>query len=818
MKRMHVSGSFVKHLISVVCVVSIIIFPRAVSLQGRQNFEEWKSEGDKDVEEVTFIEMGRMKAEFQRGEEWSKDLRKYEELFKTKKPARPLRDVDDDGKKIPLSTKLSGMLINEMGAAPDDEAHEVVFQVKQKGKEYLHDFLMDVSAPRKKRPHYTRDEVAEITSNPEASEAVESFLQAQGENVISYDMGPYGEYIRATAKISVWSELLNADFRIFRVTYDEFENAMKESPRRLIRALSYSLPIYLASHVETVRNTVEILPRRSLIYHNPSEILIPPSNLKAKHDKKKNKKMKESKHHFLADDDCPDGQFKSLHTGKCKSDVVVPKTLNMAYGISSNSGGYRNASQGILSMIDDNVSPEDLEVFSNRFGITNNPIEHLEGGHAESSLCHLNQSLCAEPNLDVQYMRAMSWDSEMWRFFIDDPVMWLANLTALEYPPLVNSVSYGYLEPELAIIDPTYISTFDQEAIKLGMRGVTLVVASGDDGVGSFLVRSGTLFCGYIPSFPATSPYVTAVGGTQGIEKVGGAVYSRHLEEEAANCVPNISTPELYTEGQPGGRFNSTGAGIVSGGGFSMSTSAPDFQRQAINDYFYGLGLLNMPWIGYSLTGRGYPDISLASASYIVSIGGEFYPVSGTSASAPAFGGMVSLINSERMRRGKGPIGYLNPLIYEYSSNFTRDVVSGDNNCAAGDCSQCCGQGFKATSGWDPVTGFGTIDFPAFKEIAVSVDAARVDEPLQAESPGWIPMVFMCLVVITSGYVIYSHYLHPADDRYEPITENNSSDGNTNNDNNNYSRGNVSSNVGAIDENASLRSPLVPTGDSSSSV
>lgn len=194
--------------------------------------------------------------------------------------------------------------------------------------------------------------------------------------------------------------------------------------------------------------------------------------------------------------------------------------------------------------------------------------------------------------------------------------------------------------------------------MKLGLRGVTLIVASGDDGVGSFLVRESTLWCGYIPSFPATSPFVTAVGGTQGIEKAG-LVYDSQLEEQVANCVPNINN--TYIDGQPGGPYNESGAGIVSGGGFSVSTNAPEFQKEVISDYFYNLGLLNMPWIGYSLTGRGYPDISLAASSYIVAIGGEFYPVSGTSASAPAFGGMVSLINSARMKIGKGPIGYLNP-------------------------------------------------------------------------------------------------------------------------------------------------------------
>ncbi len=44
--------------------------------------------------------------------------------------------------------------------------------------------------------------------------------------------------------------------------------------------------------------------------------------------------------------------------------------------------------------------------------------------------------------------------------------------------------------------------------------GVTLVAASGDDGVSGYLTRSGRVSCGYYPMFPASSPYVTAVSGT----------------------------------------------------------------------------------------------------------------------------------------------------------------------------------------------------------------------------------------------------------------------------------------------------------------
>lgn len=576
-------------------------------------------------------------------------------------------------------------------------------------------------------------------------------------------MGPYGEYIKATAKVSVWAELLNANFRQFEITYDYFENVVMEAPKKMIRALSYSLPTFLVDHVECVRNTVQILPRRTL---QPKADMSDPLELVTKSNlRKKNKKS-------LSDSDCPVGTFKSSRTGECKSDVITPQSLYTVYGVPDPSGDEEKASQGILSMIDDNVSPDDLEVFSKRFGITNNPIKHLIGGHDSSRICldDFNKTMCAEPNLDVQYMRAMSWDSEMWRYFEDDPLTWLVDMSTEENPPLVNSVSYGYLEPELLLMDPTYVSSFDHEAMKLGLRGVTLVVASGDDGVGSFMVRGGTLFCGYTPSFPATSPYVTAVGGTQGVEQVeSGLAYDRHFEEEAANCIPNAT---YYTEGQPGGPNNGKGAGIVSGGGFSSTTLAPDFQTKYIRDYFYNLGVLNLPWLGYSLTGRGYPDISLSSASYIVAIGGEFYPVSGTSASSPAFAGMVSLLNAGRFKAGKGPIGYLNPAIYAHHDKFTRDVTKGDNYCAAGDCTLCCGQGFVAKKGWDPVTGFGTVDFPDFYKTMMTVEMDHTKPPPDYSVAGAIVgnLVGLCLLS-ACVYVVYTNYLNPDASNYEQIPD-----------------------------------------------
>jgi hypothetical protein len=94
------------------------------------------------------------------------------------------------------------------------------------------------------------------------------------------------------------------------------------------------------------------------------------------------------------------------------------------------------------------------------------------------------------------------------------------------------------------------------------------------------------------------------------------------------------------------------------------------------------------------------------------------------------------LINSARLHAGKSTVGWVNPSIYECGTNFTTDIVGGndliltfsvretlihlllffqgENNCAASHTAAdatCCEQGFTAITGWDPVTGFGSVNY-----------------------------------------------------------------------------------------------------------
>lgn len=84
---------------------------------------------------------------------------------------------------------------------------------------------------------------------------------------------------------------------------------------------------------------------------------------------------------------------------------------------------------------------------------------------------------------------------------------WILNVTSQRTPALVHSVSYSDYESTLSEV---YVRRVSEEIMKLGLRGITVVVASGDDGVVGYSDRSNASFsCDrFVAGFPNTSPYV----------------------------------------------------------------------------------------------------------------------------------------------------------------------------------------------------------------------------------------------------------------------------------------------------------------------
>lgn len=235
--------------------------------------------------------------------------------------------------------------------------------------------------------------------------------------------------------------------------------------------------------------------------------------------------------------------------------------------------------------------------------------------------------------------------------------------------PLHKVLSISYGDDETTVSVP-YAQRVNVEFMKLGLRGVSILVASGDGGVSG--PHHQTCPGGkFVPVFPASSPYVTAVGGTTSF------------------------SPEI-------------GASL-SGGGFSRLFARPDYQKQDVNQYIMSARQANQlpdPSL-FEITNRAYPDIAAQSLLFPGIMAREKVIHDGTSVSAPVVASYIALLNDARLQLGKGSLGFLNPLIYDNQSKnkaiFT-DILTGNNP-------GCGTRGFSARAGWDPVTGMGSPNY-----------------------------------------------------------------------------------------------------------
>lgn len=216
--------------------------------------------------------------------------------------------------------------------------------------------------------------------------------------------------------------------------------------------------------------------------------------------------------------------------------------------------------------------------------------------------------------------------------------------------------------------------------MQLGARGVSVLFSSGDSGPGgsckSNVDNTTTTF---LPTFPAGCPYVTSVGATTG------------------------SAPER------GVSFSS--------GGFSIYHDRPSYQSSVVDSY---LSTIGNTYAGlYNATGRAIPDVAAQGQSFVVIDSGRSALISGTSASSPAFAGVVALLNAARKAQGQSSLGFLNPFLYANPGALTDITTGSSSGCqGAGGGLPASGAKWNCTTGWDPVTGLGTPKFAALLEAA----------------------------------------------------------------------------------------------------
>lgn len=208
---------------------------------------------------------------------------------------------------------------------------------------------------------------------------------------------------------------------------------------------------------------------------------------------------------------------------------------------------------------------------------------------------------------------------------------------------------------------------------------------------GSVSGNSGTKNIVLWPSWPASSPWVTAVGAT------------RFVDQKPGN-------EEMATD-----QFGS-------GGGFSAQfgqSPNAEWQTSDVKNYLQVVpkGAPFPPSGSFPATGRATPDVAALGEGFQVVQGPSLLTVGGTSASAPTFAAVVSLLNEARLQAGKKQLGFLNTFLYKNQDAFT-DVTKGTN--AIGRGTGPIKFGYNCTSGWDPATGMGTPAFSALLKAAMA--------------------------------------------------------------------------------------------------
>ncbi|KAJ6177663.1 hypothetical protein N7519_008124 [Penicillium mononematosum] len=568
----------------------------------------------------------------------------------------------------------------------------------QSNLDYGHELLMDLSNPHSSRygQYLSVNEVHDLFAPTEKSvEDVRSWLESAGIAKDRITQSTNKQWVQFDADAEELENLLHTKYYVY---------SHAETGRLHVACREYHVPSSVREHVDYITPGISLREVTSVRRSSKQKRLvngIPP---------------------ILEPILLPIEELLSEAPSLC-SQVITPQCIQQMYNISEGHSATEGNELGIFEGIGDVYAQEDLDLFFSKLYSTipqgTHPIlKSVDGGEAPTDTSRAGP----ESDLDFQISYPIIWPQNSILFQSDDmhyenhytfrgflntfldaiDGSYCSTISPLDPPypdpadggykgslqcgvydpPKVISISYGSAEADLPI---SYQRRQCAEFMKLGTMGVSVLVASGDSGVSgrggdptpsNCLGTNGRIFA---PDFPATCPYLTAVP-----------------RQEIIRSKLSLRFP--------------------SGGGFSNIYKAPDYQAQAVADYFdkaqpsypYYESVDNSSFGEnngiYNRIGRAYPDVAAVGDKVVIYNRGMAVSIGGTSASAPVFAAILTRINEERLAAGKSTVGFVNPVLYAHPEAFF-DVTTGSNP-------GCNTDGFSAAKGWDPVTGLGTPNYP----------------------------------------------------------------------------------------------------------
>ncbi len=406
---------------------------------------------------------------------------------------------------------------------------------------------------------------------------------------------------------------------------------------------------------------------------------------------------------------CAAGRGAGELGGDAATAGFTPNQYLTAYGFDQlHSSGFSGQGERVALIEIDGFKTSDINTFAQCFGLHvpqlnafSVGVKHLLAPGGESTL-DIEALDAAAPGLkaiDVYESNSSAADT----------------LEAMTAPlqnhgrqPEVISASLGLCEPAVfAAIGVKGIEATEGALEIAALSGVTFLASSGDSGSADCLGPDGLPIDRLSVNYPASSDWVTGVGGTNLLLNPANQVTDQVVWND--------------TDVQPGS---------AAGGGSSALFRRPFYQDPTI-----------------TAASRAVPDVSMLAdiiPGYAVfcSAQGEcinpgntnpWQSVGGTSASTPLLAGGFALVDQELRMHDRQDLGLANPLIYQLGQSPTLtsqvfdDVLTYGNDVGPfipgdGRPLGCC----TAIRGYDRASGWGSVNLAALAPLAVSMQPPQI--------------------------------------------------------------------------------------------
>jgi kumamolisin len=399
---------------------------------------------------------------------------------------------------------------------------------------------------------------------------------------------------------------------------------------------------------------------------------------------------------------CVPASFPAAHASDAG---LYPNQILSAYGIAPLQAAGLKGQGARLAIVGEAPTPaSDVNEFRSCFGTQGTALKIHNAGSikpiVESSLDAMVASTVAPAlsrfDLWVHPISESDDDGDAEGFLelLAQPLQATSNGAPL---PHVISVSYGVCESQVKPYTAAR-TLVERQLTATAALGITTVVAAGDTGSSACargVPASQLTSADKKPqvSWPASSPWVLAVGGTNLTLDAGNAIASTGVWNDTAYPEP----------------FSTTAGG---GGGSSTFESRPWWQPA---QSFGSSGKRMVPDVAaFADPSPGYPIVCSGGVQGCKGSGQSIAFVGGTSAAAPLVAGMIALWNQQARNQGLPRPGFVPPLLYalaEHNPGSFTDITQGTNALFGG---SCC----PARPGYDTATGWGS---PAADVVASSL-------------------------------------------------------------------------------------------------